>query len=169
MIIIGASGSGKSSLLKASVLPQLDAPARRMDRAARHPAREGADRGACQGARAACGQAGRLARLARELSGPTAPRAIERLVQDAASATHAAPRVLLPIDQFEECFTTTPAAERDAFLACSRPRSMRDLPFMVIATGRSDVLEGLIEVERACRPLSRPSRCRDAARALCRA
>ena len=58
VIIIGASGSGKSSLLKASVLPLLGAAARRMGDPARHPSREGADGGARQGAGAACRQAG---------------------------------------------------------------------------------------------------------------
>ena len=74
--------------------------------------------------------------------------------------------VLLPIDQFEECFTTTPAAERAAFLRLLQAAFARDLPFMVIATGRSDVLEGLIEFERAGRPLRDLPADRDAARAL---
>ena len=57
VVIIGASGSGKSSLLKASVLPLLARRRAQWVIAARHPSREGAAGGARQGARPACRQA----------------------------------------------------------------------------------------------------------------
>ena len=66
-------------------------------------------------------------------------------MQDARIGEARGATVLLPVDQFEECFTTTPATERAAFLGLLQAAFVRDLPFMVIATGRSDVLEGLIE------------------------
>jgi len=55
--------------------------------------------------------------------------------------------VLLPIDQFEEAFTVAAPDERAAFLRllAGALDPARDLPVMVIATARSDVLEGLIE------------------------
>ncbi len=54
--------------------------------------------------------------------------------------------VLLPIDQFEEVFTVATVEERTAFLrlVCAVLDPARDLPLLVVATGRSDVLEGLI-------------------------
>ena len=80
-----------------------------------------------------------------KLNGPDATTTLERMVQDARIGESRGATVLLPVDQFEECFTTTPATERAAFLGLLQAAFARDLPFMVIATGRSDVLEGLIE------------------------
>ena len=103
-----------------------------------------------------------------KLSGPDGATTLERLVQDARIGEARGATVLLPIDQFEECFTTTPATERAAFLGLLQAAFVRDLPFMVIATGRSDVLEGPDRVERAGRPLRDLPAHRDAARSAIR-
>jgi hypothetical protein len=145
VIIIGASGSGKSSLLKASVLPQLGRrraqwvllPCTRPEKAplealakalAQHVGKPDAWR-----------------EWHERLTGPDAVAAIERLTQDARIGDARAATVLLPIDQFEEVFTTTGVAERAAFLTLLSASFDQDIPFMVVATGRSDVLEGLFE------------------------
>ena len=67
---------------------------------------------------------------------------------DARAAT-----VLLPIDQFEEAFTVAAPDERAAFLRLLAGvlDPVRNLPVLVIATGRSDVLEGLIEAGELAR------------------
>jgi hypothetical protein len=72
---------------------------------------------------------------------------IEELLKDLRVGDARAAAVLLPIDQFEEVFTVTTPAERAAFLhlLASALNPARDLPLMMIATGRSDVLEGLLE------------------------
>jgi WD40 repeat protein len=145
VIIIGASGSGKSSLLKASVLPLLNRrraqwvilPGIRPEKAPL----EALAKAMAQFA----GKPEGWRDWHESLSGPDAATAIERLVQDARIGEARGATVLLPVDQFEECFTTTPATERAAFLALLQAAFVRDLPFIVIATGRSDVLEGLIE------------------------
>jgi WD40 repeat protein len=145
VIIIGASGSGKSSLLKASVLPQLGRrraqwitlPVIRPEKAPLEAL-----------AKAFAQHAGKPEdwRAWHEtLTGSDAVAAIERLTQDVRIGDGRAATVLLPVDQFEEVFTTTGAAERTAFLTLLAAAFDRDIPFMVVATGRSDVLEGLVE------------------------
>ena len=145
VIIIGASGSGKSSLLKASVLPLLTR--RRAEWIILPDIRpEKAPMEAL--AKALAQHAGKPEAWRdwhEKLSGAEGAATLERLVQDARVGEARGATVLLPVDQFEECFTTTPATERAAFLALLQAAFVRDLPFMVIATGRSDVLEGLIE------------------------
>jgi WD40 repeat protein len=145
VIVIGASGSGKSSLLKASVLPQL---ARRHAQWVLLPCIR-PEKAPLEALAKALAQHVGKPEAWREwherLAGPEAVAAIERLTQDARIGDARAATVLLPIDQFEEVFTTTGAAERAAFLGLMAAAFDRDLPFMVVATGRSDVLEGLIE------------------------
>ena len=114
VIIIGASGSGKSSLLKAERAAAADAAARPMGDAAGHPSREGADGGARQGDGAA--------RSASRRTGATGTQTLERTRTPSTTIERAACRtarigeargatVLLPIDQFEEMFTID-AADR---------------------------------------------------------
>jgi WD40 repeat protein len=145
LVIIGASGSGKSSLLKAGVLPQL---ARRRGQWVVLPdiRPEKAPMEALAKALAQHGGKPEAWRAWDErLRGPDAIAAIETLTQDARVGDARNATVLLPIDQFEEVFTTTDAEQRAAFLGLLAAVFARDLPFMVVATGRSDVLEGLID------------------------
>ena len=145
VVIIGASGSGKSSLLKASVLPLL---ARRRTEWALLPEirPEKAPMEALAKALAQfAGKPETWRDWHEQLTGPDAVTAIERFVQDARIGDALGATVLLPVDQFEEAFTTTPASERTAFLGLLQAAFAHGIALMVIATGRSDVLEGLIE------------------------
>jgi WD40 repeat protein len=145
VVIIGASGSGKSSLLKASVLPLLKRrraqwvvlPDIRPEKAPMEAL--------AKGFAEFSGKPEAWRAWHDKLTGPDAVSAIERFVQDTRIGDAKSATVLLPIDQFEEVFTTTPAAERAAFLGLLQATFTRGLPFVVVATGRSDVLEGLIE------------------------
>jgi tetratricopeptide (TPR) repeat protein len=147
LLIMGASGSGKSSLLRAGVLPQV--ARRRRDWVALPPIRP--EKAPLETiAKAIAEQLGKpedwRAWHARLGQGDAADHVAELLkdlrIGEARNAT-----VLLPIDQFEEVFTVATTAERDAFmrLLAATLDPARDLPLMVVATGRSDVLEGLIQ------------------------
>ena len=127
---------------------------------ARHPSREGADGALAKALAQHVGQPEGWRDWHEKLNGPDAATTFERLVQDARIGEARGATLLLPVDQFEECFTTTPPTERSAFLGLLQAAFGRDLPFMVIATGRSDVLEGLISSATG-RPLESCSpRCR---------
>jgi tetratricopeptide (TPR) repeat protein len=147
LLVIGASGAGKSSLLKAGVLPQLARrrshwlllPVMRPEKApleaftkalAQHLGRENDWRA-----------------LYDDLSGPDAAGRIERIVQDLRVGDRRAATILIPIDQFEELFTIADASERALLLTLLAAilDPARDLPLMMIATGRADVLQGLLE------------------------
>jgi tetratricopeptide (TPR) repeat protein len=145
--VIGASGSGKSSLLRAGVLPQLGR--RRREWIALPPIRpEKAPLETVAKALAEHTGKPETWRVWREQLGkPDAAGYIEELLKDLRIGESRAATVLLPIDQFEEVFTVAVAAERTAFmqLLAAALDPARDLPLMVIATGRSDVLEGLIQ------------------------
>ena len=78
---------------------------------------------------------------------------VEKLLKDLRVGDARGATVLLPIDQFEEVFTVATPVERATFLRllASAVDPARDLPVMVIATGRSDVLEGLLEAVELAR------------------
>jgi hypothetical protein len=147
LVVIGPSGSGKSSLLKAGVLPQLSRRRREwivlptirsgkapLEMLAKAIAQQGDEPDEWRGWHQRLGSA-------------VAIDHVEELLKDLRVGDARATTVLLPIDQFEEMFTVAAAAERDAFLhlLAAALDPARDLPVMVIATGRSDVLEGLLE------------------------
>jgi WD40 repeat protein len=72
---------------------------------------------------------------------------IKELIKDFRTGDAKNATVLLPIDQFEEIFSVTSTDESKAVVrllaGVLAPES--DIPLMVLANGRSDVLEGLIE------------------------
>ena len=160
LLVAGESGSGKSSLLRAGLLPRLAAGAlgpgserwpRRVIRPTGSPLRE---------------LAMHLAELAgtdpvsvyRSLSAVPheAPMLVEQAVRTATGAAGGAlPRVVLVVDQFEELFTAGEdgdayTAERDAFVAAlhavaTSPAGPRRVPpALVVAAVRADYLGRLI-------------------------
>jgi energy-coupling factor transporter ATP-binding protein EcfA2 len=147
LVVIGASGSGKSSLLKAGVLPQLSR--RRRDwvvlpamRPEKMPVETLAKAIAQQLAKP-----DEWRSWHQTLSSAVAIDHIAELLKDLRVGNARTATVLLPVDQFEELFTVANAAERATFLylLASALDPARALPVMMIATGRSDVLEGLLE------------------------
>jgi len=147
LVMIGASGSGKSSLLKAGVLPQLSRRRREwvvlpyirpekapMETLAKSIAQH-------------IGKPDDWRVWHAKLGSAVAIDHVEKLLGDLRVGDARGATVLLPIDQFEEVFTVATPVERATFLhlLASAVDPARDLPVMVIATGRSDVLEGLLE------------------------
>jgi tetratricopeptide (TPR) repeat protein len=153
LFIVGASGSGKSSLLKAGVLPQL--ARRRREWIVLQPIRP--EKAPIETlAKSIAQQLGAPTEWRKwqdRLMGAAAVDHIEELLKDLRIGDARNATVLLPIDQFEEVFTVAVAAERAAFLELLTTAldAQRALPLLVVATGRSDVLDGLIEAGELAR------------------
>ena len=145
LLILGASGSGKSSLLKAGVLPQL---ARERShwivlapfRPQRQPLTNFAK---------ALSEATRVPQRwpdwRTRLGGENAVVALDEVadtirIGEARNAT-----VLISVDQFEEIFTIADAEEQTAFMELLRQGIQPDPRFMVVGTVRSDVLGELLQ------------------------
>jgi tetratricopeptide (TPR) repeat protein len=147
LLVIGASGSGKSSLLRAGVLPQI--ARRRRDWIALPPIRP--EKAPLETvAKAIADHLGKPEEWRawhQRLGQSAAADDLDELLKDLRVGEARNAIVLLPIDQFEEVFTVASAAERAGFmrLLASALDPVRDSPLMVIATGRSDVLEGLVQ------------------------
>ncbi len=171
LLVTGESGTGKSSLLRAGLMPRLAAGAlglgserwpRRVIRPAGSPLRELATQLAelasvdpvsvYRSLSAAPGEAATLAELAvRTVTG----RGARTRSRGPADAEFAPPRLVLVVDQFEELFTANRDAEagrveREAFIAALHavatcPAGPQKLPpVLVVAAVRADFLGRLI-------------------------
>jgi tetratricopeptide (TPR) repeat protein len=146
-VIVGASGAGKSSLLKAGVLPQLARKPRDwLMLPVMRPERSPME-GLAKALAHRLGKAEDWERWRDDLVGEDAAGHWRRLISNLRIGGQAGATVLIPIDQLEELFTVADATERAAFL-----KSMavlldpeQRLPVVVVATGRSDVLSGVLE------------------------
>ena len=139
--VLGASGSGKSSLLRAGVLPRLKRDKRNWIvlptfRPQLHPLEELA-----QAAAIAVGSSGdwRHWRDAFALEDPT--QALSDLARDLRSARGAnEAQILVTIDQCEEIFGAADKAGAEQFLRVLNALQDERLPFLVALTLRSDYL-----------------------------
>lgn len=150
VLIVGASGSGKSSVLKAGVLPYLG---RNRGFKTLPPFRPGATPvlAFAKALAEALGQASDFEALAdgfRTDAGKTITRAFDALrVGPARDAV-----VLIAIDQFEELFMLAPPKEREALLriltAVAARTGDRAPPVMIVGTVRSDLLGEILKGEQ---------------------
>ncbi len=132
VLVLGESGTGKSSLLRAGLVPRLKRAKR--DWIALPVFRPGDD--PFMGLAASLRAAG-----ADVLSGDLADADVEKLaVAIAAKSDAHQAAILVPIDQMEELFTRTPAARSEQFLAFLSKMLGPGLPFVATATMRSDHL-----------------------------
>lgn len=153
VLILGASGSGKSSLLRAGVLPRLERERRRwlvapVFRPERQPLTHLA-KALAERAGAAERWRDWRAALGREHALPFLGSAIDDLrIGEARAAS-----LLVPVDQFEEVFTIAEPDEREAFLALlgAITRGGSGLPILIVGTVLSDVMGEMLRSEEfAC-------------------
>jgi hypothetical protein len=128
LLLVGASGSGKSSLLRAGLLTSLAVGAlpgsggwvRIVMRPGDHPMRE-------------------LTRAALSGAAATGPDRVADLLSRSLDGRGAAERILLLVDQFEECWTVcTDPGERTAFLDALAEVGTADLPVTLVIAVRAD-------------------------------
>ena len=129
LLLVGGSGSGKSSLLRAGLLASLAAGAlpgspgwvRVVLRPGEHPMRE-------------------LTQAALAGAGSTGPDRVADLLTRSLEGRGAAERILLVVDQFEECWTVcADPGERDAFLSTVADLAASPtLPITVVLAVRAD-------------------------------
>jgi len=122
LVLLGASGSGKSSLLRAGVLPRL-----------RRAGREWLVLPILRP------QVRPLESLAPALAGLFTGWAAD--LRPAAESPEA--QLLLPIDQAEELFTVAEAAERQRFVAVLAAALQLHLPLQAVMTIRADAMGSL--------------------------
>jgi WD40 repeat protein len=146
LVITGSSGAGKSSLLKAGLMPQLrrhrrewlvlptirpeKAPLDMLSKSIAHSL-----------------QSSEWKAWRERLIGSNAIDAIAELLEQLRVGDAILARVLLSIDQLEELFTVSEPSERKKFirLLAAALAPDRQLPLAVIATARYDLLEGLLD------------------------
>lgn len=143
--LLGASGSGKSSLLRAAAIPRLKRDKRNWIvlppmRPRAHPLDEFASALAV-----ALGGAQDWRTLRDLLAGARSGVALSDLARDLrAKAGALDAQILIPIDQFEELFSVSPPEEANRLLELLSVALADDMPFMAVAALRSDFL-GLLQ------------------------
>jgi hypothetical protein len=141
IVLLRASGSGKSSLLRAGVIPRLKRAGRNWIvipaiRPGRHPVDELAHALAI-----ACSPPLDWASLRDDLLGPSPERALEGLVNAlrVKGGTGQA-EILIPIDQAEELFGVADPEGARQFLEILNHALSDDMPFLAVMALRSDFL-----------------------------
>lgn len=146
--LLGASGSGKSSLLRAGVIPRLKRDPRNWIvvppfRPQRRPLDEFAVRLA-----AALGRSPDWRAIGDALTGLNANASLGNFARDLrANAQSPEAQILLCIDQAEELFGVSDSQEADHFWKLLTTTFNEDMPFIVVAALRSDFLGKLQNVE----------------------
>lgn len=159
-IVIGASGAGKSSMMKAGLLPQLGRrprdwvvlPVMRPERA---PIEALAKIVAQQ-----LGEPSDWKKWQDRLLGEDAAKHLGELVSNLRIGPSTNATVVIPVDQFEETLSVADSRQGEAFLKALSilldPASR--LPVIVLATGRSDMLDGVLDLAGPGHDLARVMR-----------
>ena len=141
IVLLGWSGSGKSSLLRAGVIPRLKRAGRNWIvvppiRPDRRPVVELA-----QALAKAAGRPEEWRKLQGDLLGPDPTRALDDLGNDLrANADAGGAPILIPIDQGEELFGVADPDEAQRFFEILSHATSGNLPFLAVMALRSDYL-----------------------------
>jgi len=130
IFVLGESGTGKSSLLRAGLIPRLRKAKREWIVLSAFRPEEDPFAGLSRSLKAAGVD------IAPEALPASEPLRIAEALADAQDSHHAG--VLVAVDQAEELFTRTSPARREAFLAFLSRLLGAGLPFVVVVTLRSD-------------------------------
>jgi tetratricopeptide (TPR) repeat protein len=154
LCILGASGSGKSSLLKAGVLPQLER--RRTQWIVLPPFRPEREplTGLAKSVVEKLGLPTNWRHWKERLVGPGREIALKELSNDLRVGQARSATLLISIDQFEETFTLAAPYERESFLELLQGAVESDeaLPYLFVATARSDALGDILRSRQFCLP-----------------
>ncbi len=151
VLIVGASGSGKSSVLKAGVLPYLGRDPRSY--VALPPFRPGRTPvlAFAKMLAEALGRAGDFQAIRADLTGPDPRAALANAFEALRIGPARDATVLVSVDQFEELFTVAEPKERAAFLqllaALAATNEEHPLPTLVVGTVRSDLLGEILKAQ----------------------
>jgi WD40 repeat protein len=144
IVLLGSSGSGKSSLLRAGVIPRLKRAGRNWIvvppmRPQIHPVDQLTD--ALATARNPPLDSADWAKLRDDLLGHDSPRALYEFARCLRmGARTAEAQILIPIDQAEELFSVADPHERRRFLEFLSQALSENMPFMAVMALRSDFL-----------------------------
>jgi hypothetical protein len=146
VLVLGASGSGKSSLMKAGVLPFLARDRRRW--VVMPPVRPGTApvTGLAKALAEAVGRERNWQTIRNDLTGAHARAALVELIEELRVGQAREAMALLPIDQLEEAFVSSVEPERAAYLKLLSLIADREqsLPLIAVATVRSDLLGDIL-------------------------
>ena len=153
VVVLGASGAGKISLLRAGVAPRFKTGPAQLDRAAAfRPQAQPLDELALSIA-SALGDAKNWRQWRDELEGENPSRALMDLARDlrAAHGQNEA-HILITIDQGEELFSGADGARNDRFFAVLNAILSPELPYLATMALRSDYLGRLQQETRLAAP-----------------
>ena len=148
LALLGASGSGKSSLMRAGLLPRLKRDKRNWIvlppfRPQLHPMDELA-----QAVALGLGQAAEWRTWRDHLSGPDPLRSLSDLARDLRAAHQSnEAQVLISIDQGEELFSSADKTETAQFFALLNAMLEGELPYLALMGLRSDYLDQLQQAD----------------------
>ena len=145
-LILGTSGSGKSSVLKAGVLPQADRSPRSWIVLRTFRPEHAPFTNFVKALAERVGETVQWRELRQRLAEPGAANTLASIADDLRVEQQSSSTILISIDQFEEVFTVASADEQQSFLSLLKVLSDQELrlPYLTVATARSDVLADML-------------------------
>jgi TPR repeat protein len=146
VLILGNSGSGKSSVLKAGILPQLEREPRDclllpVFRPEHDPVANFA-----KSLATFSGVPATWRDWEQKLLRPDVKSSLQEIADDLRIGPSAGATIIVPIDQFEETYTIAEPGKRDAFfnLLNIAANGTHNLPYLIVGTARADVFNDLL-------------------------
>jgi TPR repeat protein len=146
LLIIGASGSGKSSVMKAGVLPQLNRDKSRWKILPYFRPELSPVTNLAKCIAESLGQINKWQEFRNVLIGDKALAALKGISDELRVGVARSATIIFAIDQFEEIFTVSEPGERAYFLSLLNHIAEygNSLPFVIVGTVRADVLEEIL-------------------------